>query len=376
MKRVNIKYLIASLILILSLTLGTSCSFSCASPRAAGTLPPPSSPATHTTAPINPTWTPPSSIQNPPLPDFISVVAEVKPSVVAINTEVMTFDFWGQPFKQEGAGSGWIIDEDGYIVTNNHVVEGADNITGTLEDDRTFPASIIGTDWLADLAVLKIDAENLVKVSGGDSFELEVGEWVVAIGNSLGLGVTPSEGIVRCLGASIPVSPGQTLYDLIGTSAPINPGNSGGPLVNMRGEVVGITSVKIAMVGVEGMGWATSINSAMPIITELINKGYVVRPYLGISYRDVSPTLVWQYDLVVAKGIFIVEVIPGSPAADEARLKPEDVIVGFDGKEITNTEDLMQAITSCEIGQRVEITYWRGKTKNTTYATLTGSPPP
>jgi len=355
MKKINIKYLLASLI-ILCLILGSSCVL----------------PSLHISPPSTPT-TP--AEQSQPLPDFISVIAKVKPSVVAINTKATTYDIFKQPYTQEGAGSGWIIDEAGYIVTNDHVVAGAQSITVTLDDGRTFPATIVGTDFLTDLAVVKIDAENLASASEGDSSQLVLGEWVLAIGNSLGLGITPSEGIVRSLGASITISPGQTLHDLIGTSAAINPGNSGGPLVNMRGEVVGITSVKISMVGVEAMGWAISIDSAVPIITALINTGHVVRPYLGISYYEVTPYLVGQYSLAVNEGIFIAKVISGYPA-EEAGLKAGDVIVGFNGKEIANTDDLIQAITSCQIGQRVEIVYWRGNAKYTTYATLTESPPP
>ena len=209
----------------------------------------------------------------------------------------------------------------------------------------------------------------------GDSDELEIGEWVLAIGNSLNLGVTPSEGIVRSLGVSITASPGQTLSDLIGTSAPINPGNSGGPLVNMRGEVIGITTIKIAIVEAEAMGWAISINSTIPIITQLINKGYVIRPYLGVGATGVTPYLVWRHDLAITEGIFVAEVVPGYPA-DKAGLKPEDVIVSFTGKEIINYEDFSLAIQDSEIGQEVEIIYWRGNTKKTTQATLTESPPP
>jgi len=364
MKGINMKYLLIPII-ILCLLLGSSC-----------VLPPVDSlPPSTPTTPAEPDWTPPPPTdQYQPLPDFISVVTKVKPSVVAINTQIATF-FFGQQYTEEGAGSGWIIDESGYIVTNNHVVEGAQSITVTLDDGRTFPAAIVGTDFLTDLAVVKIEAENLVRASDGDSSALMLGEWVLAIGNSLGLGVTPSEGIIRSLGASITVSPGQTLHDLIGTSAAINPGNSGGPLVNMRGEVVGITSVKISMVGVEAMGWAISIDSAMPIITQLINTGHVTRPYLGISYIDVNPYLVWQNSLAVNEGIFIIEV-PTAYPAEEAGLKAGDVIVGFNGEGITNTGDLIEAIISCEIGQNVEIIYWRGNNKYTTYATLTESPPP
>jgi serine protease Do len=349
----KLKYLVAPLI-ILCLLLGSSCVL-----PSLGTSPPSTTPAE----------------QGELLPDLISVTAKVKPSVVAINTEITTRDIFNRQYTEEAAGSGWIIDDAGYIVTNNHVVEGASSITVTLDDGRTFPAEIVGTDFLTDLAVVKINAQNLVSASEGDSSQLVLGEWVLAIGNSLGLGVTPSEGIVRSLGAAITISPGQTLHDLIGTSAAINPGNSGGPLVNMRGEVVGITSVKISMVGVEAMGWAISIDSAAPIITALINTGHVVRPYLGISYTEVTPYLVWQYGLSVNEGIFIFEVIDGYPA-EEAGLKAEDIIVGFNGEEIAGIDDLVQAITACEIGQRVKIDYWRGDSKNTTYATLTESPPP
>ncbi len=375
MKRADIKYLIVSLILILSLTLGTSCSFSCTFPSI-DTSPPPSPPASNTTAPIDPSWTLPTTEgQNPPLPDFISVVAKVKPSVVAINTEVITYDIFNRPFTQEGAGSGWIIDKDGHIVTNNHVIEGAKSITVTLADGRTFSAGLVGTDPLTDIAVIKIDAENLVKAAIGNSSKSKVGEWVLAIGNSLNLGVTPSEGIVRSLGASVPVSAGQTLYGLIGTSAAINPGNSGGPLVNMQGEVVGITTVKIAMVGVEAMGWAISINTAIPIIEELVKTGYVVRPWLGVGLYTVDQYAVLRYRLAVNKGTLITEVAPGSPA-DKAGLEVGDVIVSFVGKEMATAQELIQAIHSCQIGQEVKITYWRGETKNTTYAILIERPPP
>ncbi len=381
MKRVNIKYLVASLILILSLTLGISFSFSCAFPRIE-TLPPPSPPqagsppATHTAAPIDPNWTlPPTESKAPVLPSIADVVARVKPSVVAINTEVITYDFFNRPFKQEGAGSGWIIGKDGLIVTNNHVVAGAETITVTLADGSTFPAETVYTDPLTDLAVVKINAQDLPAADIGDSGELSVGDWVVAIGNSLGLGISATTGIVSGRGVSLPVSAGQTLYDLIQTDAAINPGNSGGPLVNMAGEVIGITSAKIAQVGVEGMGYAISSNVAIPIIEELIKKGYVVRPWLGVVLYTVDQYVILRYGLAVDKGTLITEVASGSPA-DKAGLEVGDIIVSFAGKEITTAQELIQAIHSSQIGQEVEITYWRGETKNTTYATLIERPPP
>jgi len=377
MKRLNIKYSIVSLLLILPLMLGAGCELlpDIELPDI-GISPPSSSPAPEVTAPTKPDWTPPPAEgQDSSLPDFVSVVTKIKPSVVAINTEVVTYDIFNRPFTQERAGSGWIVDEDGYIVTNNHVVQGAESITVTLDDGRTFPASVVGTDPLTDIAVIKIDAANLVKANLGDSTELKAGEWVLAIGNSLNLGVTPSEGIVRSLGASIQISEGQTLFGLIGTSAPINPGNSGGPLVNMRGEVVGITTVKIATVGVEAMGWAISSETAMPIIEALIQNGYVIRPWLGVALYNVDQYVVLRYNLAVDKGAFVTEVAPGSPA-DNAGIEESDVIVSMDSKEISTAQDLILAIHSSEIGQRVEIVFWRGDTENTTYAILIERPQP
>jgi len=339
--------------------------------------PSPSSPSptpTSTPSPINPNWTlPPIENNTPSLPSIADVVAKVKPSVVAINTEVVGYDIFNRPYTQEGAGSGWIIDESGIIVTNNHVVEGAESITVTLNDGRTFPAEACCTDPLSDLAVVIIDAQNLPAVSIGASSQLRVGDWVVAIGNALGLGISAKEGIVSRVGVSVSVS-GQTLGNLIETSAAINPGNSGGPLVNMQGEVIGITSVKIATVDVEGIGYAISTETALPIIEELIRTGYVLRPWLGIVLRSVDEFVIQQYELAVEEGAFITEVSPDSPA-DEAGIEAGDVIVSLGGQEITNAQDLVEAIHSSEIGQRVEIILWRGDAKITTYAVLTERPP-
>ncbi len=374
MKRA-IKYLAVCFVLILSLLLGTSCSFSFSFPSRDAS-PSPSPPVTQTTAPIDPNWTPPpAKSESPILPSIAEVVAKVKPSVVAITTEVITIDIFRGEFTQEGAGSGWIISEDGYVVTNNHVIKGAKSITVTLDDGRTVPANIVGTDPLTDLAVLKIDAENLTAVTVGDSLELRIGDWVVAIGNSLGQGISATNGIVSRNEVKMTVGSGQTLYDLVQTNAAINPGNSGGPLVNMAGEVIGITSVKIAQVGVEGMGYAISSNVAMPIIEELINKGYVVRPWLGVGFYTVDQYVVLRYGLAVGKGVLVTVVAPNSPAS-KAGLREDDVIVGFEDKEISTVQELVQAIHSSQIGQEVKITFWRGETKDTTYASLAESSPP
>lgn len=374
MNRLNVKYIIVCFVIVLSLLLGTGCEL-LPDIDISPPTPSPTPTPTATPSPINPDWTlPPTENSAPVLPSITDVVALVKPSVVAINTEVITYDIFNRPSTQEGAGSGWIIDEDGLIVTNNHVVEGAESVTVTLADGRTFPAEACCTDPLTDLAVVRIDARNLPAAKVGDSSELRVGDWVVAIGNALGLGIGAKEGIVSRVEVSIPVS-GQTLGDLIETSAAINPGNSGGPLVNMKGEVIGITSVKIATVEVEGIGYAISTEAATPVIEELIRTGYIIRPWLGVVLQSVDQFLVLRYELAVDKGAFIAEVAPGSPA-DKAGLEVEDVIVGLDDHEIATAQDLIEAIHSSGVGQRVKITFWRGDTQNTTYVTLAERPPP
>jgi serine protease Do len=309
------------------------------------------------------------------LPTITEVVASVRPSVVAVNVEVVTYDIFNRPITEEGAGSGWIVREDGYIVTNNHVVSGADKVTVTLEDGTSYSAESVRTDALTDLAVLKIQANNLPALKIGDSSKLEVGDWVVAIGNALGQGISATNGIVSALDVSLEVSPGQTIHNLIQTDAAINPGNSGGPLVNMAGEVVGIDSIKIAEVGVEGMGYAYSINDAMPIIDELISTGYIARPWMGIGVSTIDSLVASFYNLAVDQGVLVTSVVTDSPA-DKAGIQDGDAITMIDGKEVTSVDDLQSLINSYQAGQEISITYWRGDTKETTSLTLVESPPP
>jgi len=385
MKRLKIIYLVISAILILALSLSSGCAASdTGNPSTSETA----SPGIETSTPSDSTqteaadqsgseWTTPVESNAQILPSIADVVAKVKPSVVAINISTTTYDYFNRPYTQEGAGSGWIIDENGIIVTNNHVVGGAETITVTLADGRIYSVdtNTVATDPLTDLAIFEIDAANLPALSVGDSAKLRVGDWVVAIGNSLGERISATNGIVSAVDVSLAVDAGQTLYDLIQTDAAINPGNSGGPLVNMAGEVVGITSAKIAEVGVEGMGYAISTHTALPIIEDLVNTGYVIRPWLGVELYSVTEGLAAYYGLAVNQGAILTTVNTDSPA-DKAELKVNDIIVGFDDEEITSTDDLTQAIRACQIGQQVKITYWRGETKYTTYATLTESPPP
>lgn len=318
-----------------------------------------------------------------PLPSFADVAAKVKPSVVAINVKAMltVYDFFGRPAgqqEQDGAGSGWIIGSDGVIVTNNHVVDGATSIMITFNDGSSLPVDLksVKTDVLTDLAVLKVDAKNLPALTIGDSTKLREGDLVVAIGNSLGEGIRVTEGIVSRKDVTMQDENGQTLQGLIETQAPINPGNSGGPLVNMAGEVIGITNAKRVQTGVEGVGYAISSSEALPIIQELMSKGYIVRPFLGIGTETVeNESYAGWYGLSVNSGVRITAVSAGSPA-ETAGLKVNDVIVKFDGQDITDNQQLVDAIHKDKVGQAVSITYWRGSQQQSIEITLIESAKP
>jgi len=320
----------------------------------------------------DPNWIfPPEGEPATPLPYFPPVVAEVMPSVVSVTTETVVSSFFGQSTDYV-AGSGILLNEEGYIVTNEHVVEDAQSIYIELADGRTFSANIVGTDPLSDLAVIKIDATDLPYACWGDSGSLSVGEWVLAIGNALGGGGGATQGIVSRLDVSVTVE-GNTLYGLIQTTAAINPGNSGGPLVNMSGEVIGITSVKIVASEVEGIGFAISSDEAKPIILELIRYGHVTYPWLGVSATTVTPLLAASENLSVDRGALIVEVIAGDPA-DAAGLREDDIIIRFGGQEISDIADLVRAIRASEIGEEVEIVFVRGEDTETTSALLVEYP--
>lgn len=301
------------------------------------------------------------------------VVARVKPSVVAISTEITTYDVFNRPWTQQSAGSGWIIREDGCIVTNSHVVEDATSVMVLLDDGREFEAETVRTDARTDIAVLKIPADNLPVAQIGDSSMLRIGDPLVAIGNSLGMGISATSGIASAVGVSLAASSGQTMLDLIQTDAAINPGNSGGPLVNAAGQVVGINSIKIAQVGVEGMGYAISINQAMPVIEDLIEHGAVVRAWLGVWMYSVTPAIAARYDLSVEHGVLITEIVENSPA-ERAGLEPGDVIVEFGTMEIRDTHHFTRAIHGLKIGDDVEIVFWRGDERMSTFATLEATP--
>jgi len=379
MKKLHLKTLFLTIVIVL--VLGALAGASCVTftePKTTETTA-----AAVTTTPAitatSPEWSAPS-VNNrviEQLPGIADVVAAVKPSVVAINTEVVSYDFFNRPYTQQGAGSGWVVDANGIIVTNNHVVEGAKTITVTMDNGTTYTADTksIFTDPLNDLAIIKLNAKNLPALKIGNASKMRIGDWVIAIGNALGQGTRATEGIISQKGVSLQVDQGQTLSDLIETSAAINPGNSGGPLVNLAGEVVGITSAKIASVGVESMGYAISIDTAIPIIQELVNKGYVIRPWLGAGLYTVDQLAIIQLKLSVDKGVVVVRVVPGGPA-NKAGLKEGDVIVSFGGQDVTMVEELTKILHSSKIGEPLAIKYWRGKTEHTVTLIPVESPKP
>ena len=368
MKKISV--LLVSLLLILSLVFGTGCSI------IASEVNEKDNPVTGnitTTETEQNQVTIPTTTQQPILPSIADVVAAVKPSVVAINTEITITDFFNRQSTQEAAGSGWIISEDGYIVTNNHVVADAKSISVVLDDGQVYDAEIVGTDPLTDLAVIKIASDNLPAAHVGDSSKLRIGDWVIAIGNSLGLGIRATQGIVSRTDVSLQVDTNQVLYGLLETDAAINPGNSGGPLVNLAGEVIGINSVKQVQVEVEGVGYAISTEECIPIIEQLINDGEASHPYLGVSLYPVDQYVITNFSLTIDHGVFVVSVGANSPA-DQAGLKPQDVILRFNGQEVNTMDDLVIGIRSAKIGQEVEIVYWRGNEEQTTLATLIKRP--
>ncbi|MGD1119045.1 MAG: trypsin-like peptidase domain-containing protein [Dehalococcoidales bacterium] len=376
MKKTHIKtiFLTAVIVLVLGVLAGASC-ITTNNPKTTG-------PTTNTTAEtISATGAPwtvktvTGSTTATQFPDLADVVASVKPSVVAINTEVVSYDFFNRPYTQQAAGSGWVIDSNGVIVTNNHVVEGAKTITVTMDNGTTYTASTsaVFTDPLNDLAIIKLNATNLPALKLGSSSSMRIGDWVIAIGNALGQGIRATEGIVSQKGVTLQVDQNESLYNLIETSAAINPGNSGGPLVNLAGEVVGITSAKISSVGVESMGYAISTDTAMPIIQQLVNRGYVIRPWLGVGLYTVDQLAIMQLNLYVDTGAVIVQIGAGSPA-DKAGLKEGDVIVSMGGQAVNSVEDYNKIINSAKIGDPLEIVFWRGKNQHTVTVTPVESP--
>ena len=316
-----------------------------------------------TPAPTVPAKTAPSAAQ-PRLPDVAAVADKVRPAVafIAVSVGGGRSQFGAQP--REGVGSGAIFDQRGYIVTNNHVVEGSQQIKVVLPDGRDFDAKLIGRDPTSDLAVIKIDGQNLPVAKLGDSDRLRVGEWVVAIGNALGLegGPTVTAGVVSAVKRTVELPSGGSIEGAIQTDTAINPGNSGGPLINLNGEIVGINTLIAGQVTpdyqAQGIGFAIAINNAKPIISSLIASGRVERPWLGVSATTLTPAIAQQIGVAFVEGVLLSDAVAGGPAA-RAGLRQGDVITALDGQPIKTTDDLTAALARKKVGDRVEITIRR-----------------
>jgi len=263
-------------------------------------------------------------------------------------------------FKQPSLGSGFIIDKAGFVVTNNHVIEGADQIKVKLDDESEFDAQVIGRDPSTDIALLKLTTDHDLPVAKlGDSSVLKVGQWVVAIGSPFGLERTVTAGIVSAKGRVIGSGPYD---DFIQTDASINPGNSGGPLINMQGEVVGINTAIVA--SGQGIGFAIPINLAKGIISQLKSEGEVTRGWLGVAIQDLSQEMAEYYGIDREKGVFVADVFKGDPA-DEAGILPKDIIIKVNGKPIETSRQLTGMIAGLEVGATADVTVLRNGEEKT-----------
>ena len=278
------------------------------------------------------------------------------------------FEFRGAPPSQGermGMGSGFIISDDGYVLTNNHVVEGADSVLVRMNDRREFDAEIIGTDPRSDLALLRIDATDLPTLKLADDDDLEVGEWVLAIGSPFGLDYSVSAGIVSAKGRSLPTEQNENYVPFIQTDVAINPGNSGGPLFNLDGEVVGVNSQIFTRSGGSiGLSFAIPSAVARNVVDQLKENGRVTRGWLGVTIQDVDKNLAESFGLKRPRGALVAEVSKDSPA-EKGGLRSGDIVVGFDGKDIPSSADLPHVVGLVAPGSRVEVEIMRDKSLQT-----------
>jgi len=308
------------------------------------------------------------------------------PAVVNIDTETMVrrspmpfandpffkeffgeqFDSYNRMVPMRGKGSGFIVDAKGYILTNNHVVEGADKITVTMLDGRHFNAKLIGKDPTFDLAVIQIDAKNLPVLKLGDSDRTQVGEWVVAIGNPLGFENTVTAGVVSGKNRNLQAAD-VNFQGFMQTDAAINPGNSGGPLIDMRGEVVGINSAIVPYA--QGMGFAVPVNMAKQIMNDLIKHGEVKRGFLGVTLQTVTPGFAQTYQLPTTEGAIVAGISRGAPA-DKAGFRVGDVIVSVGGQKVKSSQDAVLFIRNKLAGEKVSIEVYRDGKKQAINVTL------
>ncbi|ABZ83578.1 serine protease do, putative [Heliomicrobium modesticaldum Ice1] len=306
----------------------------------------------------------------------VQVARAVGPAVVGISNRVRVSQFFrGNRIEEQGTGSGVIFDGAGFIVTNHHVVAGAAELVVTLTDGRTAPATLVGSDPKTDLAVIKINLDNLPVAKFGDSSKLSVGELAIAIGNPGGKEFAGSvtQGIVSGLNRQLNTPEGYA-FNLIQTDAAINPGNSGGALLNANGEVIGINSIKIAVQGFEGMGFAIPSNQVMQIVNELRAKGKVSRAALGVTLiMDVDKELAQKYNLIVDYGV-VVKPSPGGPA-QKAGMQNNDILIAINDKPVRNRMELQKELFAYKVGDTVNVTVVREDQKQTLSVTLGELPP-
>lgn len=311
-----------------------------------------------------------SDARNTPV---VRAAQKISPAVVGITNKAYARDFFNRKVLiDRGQGSGVIFNASGYIATNYHVVQDAQEIVVSLLDGRTFPGKVLGSDPATDLAVVKIEGQDLPVAPFGDSESLMVGEPAIAIGNPLGVEFKGSVtvGVISALNRSIEI--GERRFKLIQTDAAINPGNSGGALVNADGVVVGINSAKISFPGVEGLGFAIPINTARPILQSLIDKGKVVRPYLGVGVVDAATASQYGY-MEGNKGLFVAKVGTSTPAA-KGGIKRGDIILKVAGTETNSIADLRAALDSKAIGSSVEVIIQREDKQRSLSVTLEEMP--
>jgi S1-C subfamily serine protease len=305
----------------------------------------------------------------------ISVYRNNIPAVVNITSKAMTYDFFYGEVPQEGQGSGFVIDKEGHIITNYHVIADARQVEVTMHNRKKYRATVVGTDPPHDLAIIQIKAPELTPAVLGDSRNLKVGQKVYAIGNPFGLSGTMTRGIVSSI-RPVREPNGSTIDEAIQTDAAINPGNSGGPLLNWHGEVIGINTMILSSVGQNaGIGFAIPINTAKAVLNDLVTLGRVRRPALGVRTLPISPGLAQEIGLAADYGLLIVQVVPGG-SADRAGLRGGteraylgntpimlggDLIVAIDGQDIQDQTDLGQVMNNHRAGDTVRVTIYRGK---------------
>lgn len=377
-----------NLLMILAIMLLAGCQSSSNSSQPKATISSSTTGAPSTTA--DPTAEPTLASPAPSLDGFSSAIRqvsqEVRPAVVQITNEQTQTNFFNQPNTvPAGVGSGIIYDQEGHILTNNHVVAGATKLLVSLPDGRSFQAKLVGEDPLTDLAVVQISGNNLPVAKLGNSDQLQVGDWVIAIGNALALrgGPTVTAGVVSALGRTVQEpgsqygAQGPYLFNVIQTDAPINPGNSGGPLVNLQGQVIGINTLVAGQtangVQAQGIGFAIAISTAKPIADQLVATGKVIHAYMGVSYIPLNPAVAAQLGTTQTEGIVIANVAPGSPA-QKAGLQQYDIITKIDGNALKTDSAFEQTLFSHKPGDVLTLTVIRNTTTQSIKITLGNRP--